>query len=357
MAELPPRSTILVTGANGYIASTIIQAFIHANHKVIGTVRDSKKSAWLNHHFPASHFQLHELPSLSDHSGYESAISKHKPTAVVLTTFATKFEETDPDAYIPTAIKEVLAPLEVAARHPDAVKSVTVTGSAWSVFTPKADVPRKLTTETWNEDCVAEAYAPAFADPFRRGLAVLMACKTKLEQAAWRYVRETNPGFRFNVVQIESAFGPPVAPVHQGAPSTAGMLKMLFHGQNLDFVYAVCAPQWYVDVRDGALLHVACATRGDVDRERVFGFAGRYSWGEVLGLMEELYPGREMVERREGEGVDMSEVPNERALELLKGMGRHEWIGLRETVKDTVDGFLGLEGSKSGGDAFGFYSK
>lgn len=47
--SLPPGSKILVTGANGYIASHIINIFLGLGFPVRGTVRTQK--SWLNKYF------------------------------------------------------------------------------------------------------------------------------------------------------------------------------------------------------------------------------------------------------------------------------------------------------------------
>ena len=44
---IAPGSWILVTGANGYIASHVADQLLEAGYKVRGTVRDIKKNSWL----------------------------------------------------------------------------------------------------------------------------------------------------------------------------------------------------------------------------------------------------------------------------------------------------------------------
>lgn len=46
---LPPSAWILVTGANGYLASHIVQLLLEMGYHVRGTVRNSKP--WLNKYF------------------------------------------------------------------------------------------------------------------------------------------------------------------------------------------------------------------------------------------------------------------------------------------------------------------
>lgn len=48
---IAPGSWILVTGANGYIASHVVDQFLQIGYKVRGTVRDATKSSCLQELF------------------------------------------------------------------------------------------------------------------------------------------------------------------------------------------------------------------------------------------------------------------------------------------------------------------
>lgn len=77
-AVLPKGSLILVTGANGYVASHVVNQFLRLGYKVRGTVRDSKKSAWVEKDFRDKYgtdsFELVELRDLTDPEGLKKAL-------------------------------------------------------------------------------------------------------------------------------------------------------------------------------------------------------------------------------------------------------------------------------------------
>lgn len=66
---IPKGSTVLVTGANGYLASHVVDQFLQRGFNVRGTVRDVTKDSWLRDLFKqkysAGRFELREVPDLA----------------------------------------------------------------------------------------------------------------------------------------------------------------------------------------------------------------------------------------------------------------------------------------------------
>lgn len=69
-AILPKGSWIIVTGANGFVASHVVDQFLRLGYNVRGTVRDAQKSSWLTGYFskkyPDIKFELAEVKDLTD---------------------------------------------------------------------------------------------------------------------------------------------------------------------------------------------------------------------------------------------------------------------------------------------------
>lgn len=76
-AILPKGSWIIVTGANGYVASHVIDQLLRLGYNARGTVRDAEKSSWLTQYFskkfPDAKFQLVEVKDLTDVAALEKA--------------------------------------------------------------------------------------------------------------------------------------------------------------------------------------------------------------------------------------------------------------------------------------------
>lgn len=75
---IPKGSTVLVTGANGYIGAHICDQLLHAGYKVRGSVRDEKKSEWMVEEFEKKYgsgeFQLVTVEDITKEGAFDEAL-------------------------------------------------------------------------------------------------------------------------------------------------------------------------------------------------------------------------------------------------------------------------------------------
>lgn len=96
--------------------------------------------------------------------------------------------------------------------------------------------------------------------------------------------------------------------------------------------------EYYVDAEDMARLHLAAAVLSHVQSQRIFAFAGRFSWDKILAIMRELDPERKLPNDFSG-GDDPTEIgPRGKAEALLKSLGRTGWTSLADSVAANVNG-------------------
>lgn len=89
-------------------------------------------------------------------------------------------------------------------------------------------------------------------------------------------------------------------------------------------------------MQDVGRLHVAAAVFKKVQRQRIFGFAARYNWDEILRILRNLEPGKTFPEDFSG-GEDPNEiVARPKAEQLLRDLGREGWTTLEESVANMV---------------------
>jgi nucleoside-diphosphate-sugar epimerase len=75
--RLPKGSKILVTGVNGLIASHVADQALKAGYKVVGTVRDTKKTQWLKNKFDEEYpgnFQLATVDDLAADDAFDEVV-------------------------------------------------------------------------------------------------------------------------------------------------------------------------------------------------------------------------------------------------------------------------------------------
>ncbi|EAQ85675.1 hypothetical protein CHGG_06928 [Chaetomium globosum CBS 148.51] len=341
----PPNTLILVTGANGLIASHITDQLLAAGFRVRGTVRSLARCGYLQPLFNARHgegrFTLHEIPDVSAPGAWEAAVSGVAGIAHMLG--AVDLSVQDADGAAAEELKWQVGMLE-AARREEGVKAVAFTSSAWAVWTPDAERKIRLTGESWNEEAVALA-RDAGVSAEEKGFAGFMAFKTLVEQGVWEWVRREQPRYAFNTVLLDTVLGECLDPENQGIPSTAGMAHWVWENIHVDTLNMM-QPQWFVDCRDAGRLYVALlATAPVVDRERVFAFGARYSFFRVAEILKELYPEHaDKMAKVKDLGWDQTEVPNERGAGLLARLGQEDgWRTLEESVKENAESWLKLK--------------
>jgi nucleoside-diphosphate-sugar epimerase len=334
---IPKGSLVVATGANGYIASNVVEQLLIAGYRVRGTVRSIKRAGWmqalLDEKYGAVRFSLVEVPDMAAPGAFDEAVKGASGLAHLATPVMQSY---DPNTGIPLVVEGTLNALRAAAKEPS-VKRVVLTSSSTAAASPQPNKVFTMDENTWNEDAVRAAWAPPPYEGLQRRLDVYSASKTQGEQAAWKFVKEENPGFIFNTVLPNANMGHILSVEHQGYPSTAGWIQALWNGFKGREDLAFNPPQYYINVQDNARVHVAALIFNDVKNERLFSFAHPYTWNDILAVFRKLYPQRKFIDDLKDFGQDLSKVSNARAEELVERFGLPGWTSLEESVKAVAD--------------------
>ena len=94
-------------------------------------------------------------------------------------------------------------------------------------------------------------------------------------------------------------------------------------------------PQYFVDVRDTARLHVIALIDPECNGERIFAFAAPFNPNDVLAILRKRFPSKSFLADAEL-GRDLSQIPNEDAEALLKKHYGKGWTTLEETIEANV---------------------
>ncbi|KAF4331916.1 aldehyde reductase [Fusarium beomiforme] len=334
--DLATGTTVLVTGVSGFVGSHIADHLISAGYNVRGTTRDATRTSWIASLFERKYglnrFQLCPVSNTGEANTFAEVL---QGVSAIVHTASDMTYGSDPNQVITPTVAMALNLLRSAAQNPS-IKRFVYTSSCAAAATPKQGVWPRISSETWNEEAIQEAWAPPpyLAD---RAFAVYAASKAQAERELWKWYEENKPGFVLNTVLPSMNLGESLDPVNQGHPSTSGLIEALFKGNHEPVNGA--HQYFYVDVKDTARLHLAALLHPDIHNERIFAYAGPYTWHMIQTAMKSIYPEKEFSPDITEAEVDQSEIVlAPKAEGYLREMGYKGWTTLEESVKmNTLD--------------------
>ncbi|KAK3109926.1 hypothetical protein LTR53_016321 [Teratosphaeriaceae sp. CCFEE 6253] len=333
-AVLPKDSLVLVTGVNGYLGCHVADQLLRFGFRVRGTARDASKNAWIQEHYDqkygAGKHELVEVKKLDAEGALDEAV---KGCSGVIHVASNLSFSPDPNIVVNDAINFTMGALSSAAKAPS-VKRFVLTSSSAAAGQAPVNEPYTLTQDSWATKMIEIAWAPPPYEQSRM-FPVYAASKAQAEQAMWKFVREQQPHFVANSVLPDFITGLPINVEKQGYGPSSGMLVGIWKG---DEFFKVLPPQWAIDVKDTALLHVAALLAPDAQSERVFGYAFSKTWTDWIGKMRKWYPDHTFIDPPENEGADMPNIlGRDRAEGLLKYLGQDGWRPVDESIREVCD--------------------
>jgi nucleoside-diphosphate-sugar epimerase len=246
-AEHASNKTVLVTGANGYIASWLVKKLLASGHRVHATVRNPGDTAKVGHLLGLANglpgkLELFKADLLQDGS-FDEAMKGCEIVFHTASPFIARNID-DPEKQLIRPALEGTRNVLSSANRVDSVRKVVLTSSIAAVFGDAIDI-RKTGKKTfdehdWNETSSAE-YQPY---QYSKKIAEKLAWDMCAAQDRWQLVT-INPGM---------VFGPSLGPT--GSESIK-LMQDFGNGTLLlgapDLVFAI------VDVRNIADAHIKAA--------------------------------------------------------------------------------------------------
>ncbi|GES60047.1 NAD(P)-binding protein [Aspergillus terreus] len=327
-AILPKGSRVLVTGANGFIASNVIDHLLSSGYIVRGTVRDTKP--YLDNIFHKAYgeesFESVVLPSFED-------------TDALICTLdgaADMSSSSDPNAVIPWVVNATLNVLAAAAKTPSVKSVVLLSSSSAAYMTFPGGGPLVVDKDSYNDMSVKLAWDETTPEPLRR-FAIYAASKTEAEWKAWDWMEEQKPHFKLNTVLPGSTYG---RMLHTEKPSSMIIPYKLLKG---DDAYAFMIEQWAVDVEDAARSCSISLLDPAVKSERLFAMAETLDPEGMALILRDIQPNNKFIPdapKTQLPRVDI--LPRERANDLLREFGRKGFSTIKEALVLGVESFARL---------------
>ncbi len=267
-------TTVLVTGASGFIAKHIVRELLENDYTVKATVRSDRGRDQLVALFPDAGIEFVRVDLLED-EGWDEAM-----TGVdVLMHTASPFpdsEPKDPQELIGPAVEGTLRALRSAQRA--GVGRVVLTSSCAAIYKDSSKpLMQRSTRDNWT-------------DPDGPATSAYEASKTLAERAAWDFVAE-HPEMTLTTINPGAVFG---VPMDQHYGTSLAYAERILKGTDRAYPNMTMP---VVDVRDVARMHVA-ALQHDTAGQRFPANAEALSMVEMARVLQAAYPDRKISTRQ-----------------------------------------------------------
>jgi len=274
--------TVLVTGANGFVAAHVIKVLLSRGFRVIGTVRTPAKGKHLEEVFEKEagvKFQYVVVEDMQVPGAFDEVVKG--VSAIQHIASPMMFTEGDPELVIRPAVKGTTGILESFKKNGLAVARVVITSSLAAVGAEDAG---NLTSADWNQASVTEVNAKgANASP----KAKYDASKVLAELAAWEFNAKNKGTVDFDIVTVcpPWIFGPKIQ--DDGLSGTSQYLLYNLRPQNRKTGEEVFAQFGsYNDVRDIASILVDLQVEPAAGGKRFITTTGPWSWKDVYEVLD-----------------------------------------------------------------------
>lgn len=244
-------TSVLVTGAGGFIATHIIKQLQEEGYKVRGTLRsleDEEKVKRLNELCPEAAHKLELVEAdLTKAESWEPAVKDITYVIHVASPFPS-VQPKDENEVIQPAVDGTQAILKACVQA-KSVKKVVLTSSSVAVHFGQSEPNKTYTEEDWMEPDTLNAYGKS---------------KTMAEKAAWEYVKELPDEDKIELAVINPAYV--MGPVISGSQcASMDVIKRLME-RSMMFLPKLNFS--IVDVRDVAAAHIKAMTTQEASGKR-----------------------------------------------------------------------------------------
>ncbi|KWU46663.1 NAD(P)-binding protein [Rhodotorula sp. JG-1b] len=340
--------TVLVTGASGFLASYVVDAFLQAGWRVKGTVRNKSKADHIRSRYPshADQLDLVEVKDIVSGDGLKEAMQGVDAVAHTASPYALTYTDPIKD-FIDPAVKGTLTVLQAAK---DAgIRRVVITSSFAAVTNFNAGGPWRDYTYTaadWNPLTLEDCLKPGVAGPV-----VYSASKTLAERAAHNFAA-AHQEMIISTLNPPMIYGPPLQNVasREEVNTSSAAIYALINGEKGRDVPWNRLPL-FVHVKDIALAHVRALEVEDEEKvksQRFLLYGGAFTWEQAVehlaAVRPELKPRLPSLpaspEQYKDYGKPLAKLDCTPAKEVL---GIKETIGWQQTLEETIDALVEIE--------------
>ncbi|RFU24080.1 hypothetical protein B7463_g12263, partial [Scytalidium lignicola] len=287
---------VLLTGANGFVGSHILDQLLKAGHSVRSVVRSSSKASQVLADFPNHGNKLETaiVPDISAPGAFNEAVKSNPPFDTVIHTASPFLYRAikDNSEFMKPAIHGTLEVLKAVKEFAPEVKRVIITGSCAAVVNFAGDPfasPQKVYTEIdWNPTTWEGAVSGTINNAYQ-------ASKKFAEKAAWDFLENEHPNFDLVVLNPPMVYGPlrHTVPSIKDLNESTARIYNLFINTTRDSPLPPNGLHVYTDVRDLATAHILAMTTPQASNQRFVISTGQIRSQEISDMLRANIPSLE----------------------------------------------------------------
>jgi len=336
MVAVSPPAKVLVTGANGYLATWVTKKYLEAGYSVRGTVRSLSKSAFLTNKFArhGDRFGLVVVEDITKDGAFDEAVKGVDAIAHTASPF--HYKSTDPDDLIIPAVRGTTSILNSALKNGSSLKRFILTSSVAAVR-EDTSVPRVFTESNWNNSAVeAVKTKGSAAGP----VTIYLASKTLAEKVAWEFVAAYGSEISWDLVVINPPwiFGPSLSPAPTVDDINTSQREIYDTLSGARTGAQLRGQGNWVHVTVAAEAHVRATQAAAAGGQRIIIKSGSFFYQDLLDLAAELgIPNVPRGEPGSTKGISfISNLESKKAEELL---GLNPVTPLKDVVAESAEDF------------------
>ncbi|GME66660.1 unnamed protein product [[Candida] boidinii] len=332
---------VLVTGANGFLATNVVNVLLSKGYKVIGTARSEAKYESLLKEFKAKYpkgdLSFEIVKDMATPNAFDDVLKKHTDIKNVIHTaapFSFGSGKTPEEAFKIPAVEGTKNVLKAIAGYGPQVEHVVVTSSYVTMMEfmkPQPAVNENYWSSlTWDQ--VGDSEFLGYC-----------ASKKLAEEAAWDFMKTQSPKFSLTAITAPYIFGPHVFDFQVGKTINVSN-QVIINASDIDPSTTEAQKEGsavFADVRDIAFAHVAPLSTTSMNNKRVLPCAGTYCTQDVLNAMNKVPVLKGKVAVGDPSYCDTEEykksLPVVDCSESVKLLDNIQFITLDKCVADTYE--------------------
>ena len=284
-------STVLVTGATGFIAQHVVDKLLKRKYRVIGTARSEARYSPILKEFkkkyPKGDLIYEVVADMAADDAFDEVLKNHPEIKYVLHTaspFSYGLDKPFDEAYLKPALHGTLNILNAIKKYAPQVTNVVIT-SSFAAVKQSGEAFRTTvhTKESWN---------PIKWEEVKNENEAYCASKTYAERAARKFYQEEKPTYKLATVNPPMVLGPQLfdSSVEKVLNTSNELLNKIAHldptATTPQDTFALLA----VDVRDVAEFHVLPLENKELESEREFIASSPLIAQTILNILNDNFP-------------------------------------------------------------------